>query len=168
MRRLAEAARRRDGGAARRRAHTNAPVPDLRRLYADIAILLWQDLAKVEAGLYSLPADHDASLLTPLHRSPLFFEDRPELYRRRENGGHSEVPDEKTLGKRPRYCLQNFHLQSGGWMTEESARGYDTQVEVLFSGMAGAFSISSSKSARGFPRWTSTCWSLTSGTSNAT
>ena len=28
MRRLAEAARRRDGGAARQRAHTNGPVPD--------------------------------------------------------------------------------------------------------------------------------------------
>jgi hypothetical protein len=168
MRRLAEAARRRDGGAALQRAHTNAPVPDRRRLYADIAMLLWQDLAKVEAGLYPLPANHDASLLTLLHRSPLFFEDLPEIYRRRENGGHSEVPDEKTIGKGPRYCLQNFHLQSGGWMTEESARRYDTEVEVLFNDMAGAFSISSSKSDRGFPHWPSTCWSLTSGTSNVT
>src|ERR1035437_10085660 len=32
MRRLAEAARRRDGGTARQRAHTSAPVPDRRRL----------------------------------------------------------------------------------------------------------------------------------------
>jgi hypothetical protein len=79
MRRLAEAARRRDGGAARQRAHTNAPVPDRGRLYADIAMLLWQDLAKVEAGLYPLPADHDASLLTLPHRSLLFFEDLPEI-----------------------------------------------------------------------------------------
>jgi hypothetical protein len=55
MRRLAEAARRRDGGAARQRAHTKAPVPDRGRLYADMAMLLWHDLANVESGLYPLP-----------------------------------------------------------------------------------------------------------------
>jgi hypothetical protein len=31
-----------------------------------MAILLQQDLANVEAGLYPLPADHDGSLLTLL------------------------------------------------------------------------------------------------------
>ena len=55
---------RRDGKKARPRAHTNLPVPDRRRLYADMAILLQQDLANIEAGLYPLPADHDGSLLT--------------------------------------------------------------------------------------------------------
>jgi hypothetical protein len=43
---------------------------------------------------------------------------------------------EKTRGKRPRYYLQNFHYQSGGWMTDDSAERYDTQVEVLFNGTA--------------------------------
>jgi ubiquinone/menaquinone biosynthesis C-methylase UbiE len=138
MRRLAEEAQRRDNGTARQGAHANAPIPDRRRLYADMAALLWQDLANVEAGLYPLPADHDGSLLTLLHRSRLFFEDLPEIYRRRKSGGTSEVLSEKTAGKRPRYYLQNFHFQSGGWMTEESARRYDTQVEVLFNGTANA------------------------------
>ena len=138
MRRLAEEARRRDGGTARQRSHTNAPVPDRGRLYADMAMLLWQDLANVEAGLYPLPDDHDGSFLTLLHRSRLFFEDLPEIYRRRKSGGHSEVLTEKTVGKRPRYYLQNFHFQSGGWMTDESAKRYDTQVEVLFNGTANA------------------------------
>ena len=41
-------------------------------------------------------------------------------------------------GKRPRYYLQNFHFQSGGWMTDDSAKRYDTQVEVLFNGTANA------------------------------
>src|SRR5450631_251156 len=138
MRRLAEEARRRDGGTARLRSHTNAPMPDRGRLYADMAMLLWHDLANVEAGLYPLPDDHDGSFLTLLHRSRLFFEDLPEIYRRRESGGHSEVLSEDTVGKRPRYYLQNFHFQSGGWMTEDSARRYDTQVEVLFNGTANA------------------------------
>jgi len=41
-------------------------------------------------------------------------------------------------GAYPRYYLQNFHYQSGGWLTEESADLYDTQVEVLFGGLAQA------------------------------
>jgi ubiquinone/menaquinone biosynthesis C-methylase UbiE len=138
VRRLSEAALRRDGKKARRRAHTNAPVPDRRRLYADMAILLQQDLANIEAGLYPLPADHDGSLLTLLHRSRLFFEDLPEIHRRRESSAHNEVLSEGASGKRPRYYLQNFHFQSGGWMTDDSARRYDTQVEVLFNGTANA------------------------------
>jgi ubiquinone/menaquinone biosynthesis C-methylase UbiE len=108
------------------------------QIYADMAILLRQDLANIEAGLYPLPADHDGSLLTLLQRSRLFFEDLPEIHRRRERGGHGEVLSEHTVGKRPRYYLQNFHFQSGGWMTDESAKRYDTQVEVLFNGTANA------------------------------
>src|SRR6266568_7655830 len=97
LRRLSEEVRRRDGKKARPSAHTNAPVPDRRRLYADMAILLQQDLANIEAGLYPLPADHDGSLLTLLHRSRLFFEDLPQIDRRRQSGGHSEVLSEHTV-----------------------------------------------------------------------
>jgi ubiquinone/menaquinone biosynthesis C-methylase UbiE len=103
-----------------------------------MALLLQQDFANVEAGIYPLPADHDGSILTLLHRSRLFFEDLPEIHRRRERNAHSEVLSEETHGKRPRYYLQNFHFQSGGWMTDDSAKRYDTQVEVLFNGTANA------------------------------
>ena len=50
----------------------------------------------------------------------------------------NEVLNSAFLNKRPRYYLQNFHFQSGGWMTDESAQRYDTQVEVFFSGTANA------------------------------
>ena len=43
-----------------------------------------------------------------------------------------------ALLKRPGYYLQNFHFQSGGWLTDDSAQRYDTQVEVLFNGTANA------------------------------
>src|SRR6266446_1425850 len=138
MRRLSERARRRDGPSTRPRARTDAAVPDRRRLFADMASLLQRDLANVEAGIYPLPADHDGSLSTLLERSRLFFEDLPDVHRRRESGGSTEVLNEQTRGKRPRYYLQNFHFQSGGWMTDDSAKRYDTQVEVLFYGTANA------------------------------
>jgi ubiquinone/menaquinone biosynthesis C-methylase UbiE len=138
MRRLAEQERRRAGADARPRARTERPVPDRRRLYADMAVLFRQDLANVEAGIYPLPADHDGSVPELIRRSRLFFEDLPDIHRRREGGLFREVLSEHTAGKRPGYYLQNFHFQSGGWMTEDSAKRYDTQVEVLFNGSANA------------------------------
>jgi ubiquinone/menaquinone biosynthesis C-methylase UbiE len=138
MRRLSEVARRRTGQSRRPRASTDAPVPDRRRLYADMATLFLQDLANVEAGIYPMPMDHDGSWLKLLQRSRLFFADLPSIHRRREVGDHREVLTEETRDKRPSYYLQNFHFQSGGWMTRESARRYDTQVEVLFNGTANA------------------------------
>jgi ubiquinone/menaquinone biosynthesis C-methylase UbiE len=120
----------------RPRAPTSSKVPQRGRLYADMANLLRQDMANVENGIYPLPIDREGSLPELLDRSRLFFSDLPAIHRRREQGLHSEVLSEQAGARRPRYYLQNFHFQSGGWMTEESARRYDTQVEVFFKGTA--------------------------------
>jgi ubiquinone/menaquinone biosynthesis C-methylase UbiE len=138
VRRLAEAARRSNAEKVRRRVRANAPAPERGQLYADMAKLFLQDLANVESGIYPLPADHDGSLLTLINRSLLFFDDLPEIHRRRERRAHNEIFNNDTRGKRPRYYLQNFHYQSGGWMTDDSAERYDTQVEVLLNGTANA------------------------------
>ena len=138
MRRLSQAARKVEGQSKRPPARTDKPVPGRNRLFADMAVLLRRDVANVEAGLYPLPADHDGSLPILLNRSRLFFGDLPAVYSRRDRGLHSEVLNEDTRGKRPRYYLQNFHFQTGGWMTDDSAKRYDTQVEVLFKGTARA------------------------------
>jgi ubiquinone/menaquinone biosynthesis C-methylase UbiE len=138
MRRLSASVRRSAGESVRPRPRTEAPVPDRGRLYADMAALFRQDLANVEAGLYPLPADHDGSLAMLLERSRLFFADLPAIHRRREGGDSQQVLNEQAPGKRPSYYLQNFHFQSGGWMTSDSAQRYDTQVEVLFYGTANA------------------------------
>ena len=37
----------------------------------------------------------------------------------------------------PDYYAQDFHFQTGGYLTEGSARLYDVQVETLFMGAAG-------------------------------
>ncbi|SFK18272.1 class I SAM-dependent methyltransferase [Methylocapsa palsarum] len=138
MSRAAQRQREQDRESARPRPHTDGPTPDRKRFLADLGALWRQDLANVEAGIYPVPADHDGSFAALIERSRLFFEDLPVVHRRRENGEHSEVLTEENRGKRPRYYLQNFHFQSGGWMTEDSAKRYDTQVEVLFNGAANA------------------------------
>ena len=139
VRRLAAQAHRRD--AALRRDGASTPVgnlPNQWRIYSDLADLLAQDLANVEAGIYPLPLDHDGTLFTRLRRSRLFFEDLPAIHRRRERKDTREVNTAATAGRRPDYYLQNFHYQSDGWLSEDSADRYDTQVEVLFKGSANA------------------------------
>ena len=138
LRELADTTRKREEPRARRRIRTTTSVPDRKRIYADMAKLFFQDLANVEAGIYPIPADHDGSLFASIRRSRLFFEDLPNIHRRRQRRAHNEILNDTTRGRRPRYYLQNFHYQSGGWMTDESAELYDTQVEVLFNGSANA------------------------------
>ncbi|HEX3342335.1 MAG TPA: methyltransferase domain-containing protein, partial [Pseudolabrys sp.] len=138
VRQLSEATRRQEGRKAWRRSRTDLPVPDRNQIYADMTALFLRDLANVEAGIYPMPVDHDGSLATLLRRSRLFFEDLPAIHQRRKRRANQEVLNEETRGKRPRYYLQNFHFQSGGWMTDDSAERYDTQVEVLFNGTANA------------------------------
>lgn len=134
MRRLVEEVQRREGTPPKPKSHSRVDA----RVEADRTALFEQDLANVEAGIYPLPADHDGSLLTLLDRSRLFFRDLPDIAKRRKRNGTHEVRNEKTRGRRPDYYLQNFHFQSGGWLTEDSADRYDTQVEVLFKGTANA------------------------------
>src|SRR5262249_6438724 len=136
MRRLSQAVRARAGQSPRPQARVRGP--GRRRLYADMAVLFQRDLANVEAGIYPLPADHDGTLPVVLNRSRLFFEDLPDVHRRRERRDVRQVLTEDTRGKRPNYYLQNFHFQSGGWLTDDSAQRYDIQVEVLFNGSANA------------------------------
>ena len=135
MRRLSDAQRRSSETQPRAQA---APSRAGTRLYAEMAKLFRQDLANVEAGLYPLPADHDGSWPILLNHSRLFFSDLPAIQRRREKRGYREVRSADLRGRRPDYYLQNFHFQTGGWMTRDSAQRYDTQVEVLFKGTANA------------------------------
>jgi ubiquinone/menaquinone biosynthesis C-methylase UbiE len=136
MRRMAERQRQQEGETARPKPRSEQRIDE--RLNADRAALIEQDLANVEAGIYPLPADHDGSLITLIDRSRMFFRDLPEVYERRKRNATHEVLTAKRRGRLPDYYLQNFHFQSGGWLTEDSADRYDTQVEVLFKGTANA------------------------------
>ena len=127
----------------RSRTRHAACIPVRQYRTESASMLTWrkfflQDLANVEAGIYPIPADHDGSLLALIHRSRIFLDDLPSIHRRRKRRAYNEVLNETTRGKRPRYYLQNFHYQSGGWLTEKSAELYDTQVEIFFNGSANA------------------------------
>lgn len=97
-----------------------------------------QDLQNIEDGLYPAPRDFSVrDIARALESSRLFLKDATEVDARRRRKGGREVPQRpNSAPDLPAYYLQNFHFQSGGWLTEDSARLYDTQVEVLFTGAA--------------------------------
>lgn len=116
------------------------PVPSQRRMLSDIVRLFSQDLQAVEDGLYPMPSDGTMSPRELLRTSQAFFRDVPEVARRRATGAHQEVNEaaDHFGAALPRYYRQNFHFQTDGWLSEESARIYDFQVDVLFSGATAA------------------------------
>lgn len=71
---------------------------------------------------------------------PHLFLDGIQLYRRRNENANKEFSPQ-TLGKLndlPEYYRRNFHFQSDGYLSERSARLYDLQVDMLFSGSTDA------------------------------
>ena len=118
------------------RIEAEGGIPNRTVLLNHVRELLARDLENVEAGLYPLPEDEPDGLSGMLERRSLYLRDLPNVVRRRATGSHQEI--DRAEGRRPRYYMQNFHFQTDGWMSEESAKLYDTQVETLFFGSAAA------------------------------
>lgn len=113
-------------------------TPDRARIWRDLMNLFVRDMSNVEAGIYPRPRDYEGGPAEFLSRSGAFFRDLPKTFRRRSAKNGQEVFTEEWQGRLPRYYLQNFHYQSDGYLSPESAKLYDTQVEVLFNGTANA------------------------------
>lgn len=118
----------------------SGPMPGQRRMLADIVKLFAEDLKAVEDGLYPMPSDGTMTPRELLSTSRAFFRDVPNVARRRATGAHQEVNEqaEGFADALPRYYRQNFHFQTDGWLSQESALLYDFQVDVLFSGATAA------------------------------
>jgi ubiquinone/menaquinone biosynthesis C-methylase UbiE len=117
-----------------------APSGDGVRIRASFLDLFAKDRANIEAGLY--PAPQDIRLeraIAAMRNSANFFRDLPRVDQRRLERDGTEVRQQAPAeGRFPAYYLQNFHYQTDGWLSEDSAKLYDTQVEILFGGAADA------------------------------
>ncbi|WP_119681223.1 class I SAM-dependent methyltransferase [Indioceanicola profundi] len=114
--------------------------PSTSDVLAELRALLEQDWRNMEAGVYLPPDDILPDPRRVLANARAFFQDLPRVQQRREGKVGGEVFKQPVPGSErlPRYYRQNFHYQTGGYLTEESARLYDHQVEVLFGGGADA------------------------------
>src|SRR5581483_3645755 len=96
-----------------------------------------KEAADVAAGLIPAMGDRPADPVRAVRRTADFIADALKVEARRRRGDGVEVRDEAPATY-PAYYRQNFHYQSGGWFTPESAGRYEAQVEALFAGTAGA------------------------------
>lgn len=113
-------------------------MPSWSAIRTDLEDLFRRDWAHVETGLYPAPDPFGSGPVRAIERSLAFFRDLAAVNRRRRAGDALEVARAARHRQYPRYYLQNFHFQSGGYLSGESARLYDHQVEVLFTGGADA------------------------------
>jgi len=123
------------------RASEFAPV-DRARMREAFEEVMAADRRDILAGLYPAPRAYAAppNPIRAARRSIDALRDARKVARRKQANGHSEVFEARRdeEGAYPRYYLQNFHFQTDGWLSEESARRYDMQVETLFTGAAAA------------------------------
>jgi ubiquinone/menaquinone biosynthesis C-methylase UbiE len=109
--------------------------PSLRDTLGAMQALFAKDLGNAEAGLYPLPLD----IMREMRRARAslgYLADIPRVAARRRRRGHDDVGAQGS--GLPRYYRQNFHFQTGGYLSAESAKLYDFQVEALFTGTADA------------------------------
>ncbi|HJQ55811.1 MAG TPA: class I SAM-dependent methyltransferase [Vineibacter sp.] len=112
------------------------PFPDRQDLLRDMRQLFEREWRDIAAGLFPSPPPLNPDPVAWLRRSALYFRDLPKVDVRRHAGVNDEPNDDPAHAHLPRYYRQNFHYQSGGWLTEDSAEVYDVQVETLFTGAA--------------------------------
>ena len=113
-----------------------APAADIRRAWMSA---FRKDARDVAEGLYPARDDQPPGLAASVRRAADFLSDARQVEARRRRGDGAEVrtsaPESHAY---PAYYRQNFHFQTGGWFTADSARRYDAQVEALFAGTAAA------------------------------
>ena len=136
--RFREAASAQQANPDIRREKPRKKGPSAEQVLSDLAETFRRDLANAETGYYPLPDDRDGSLPELIRRSRKYFADLPVAAERKQARRGDEVFSPELKDELPAYFLQNFHYQTGGYLTEESAELYDLQVEVLFSGSANA------------------------------
>ncbi len=132
---IVDATARRQG--ARPAYRPTRPVPATSEIMTELGKLMLADSLAVRDGLYPAMPDAGDSPLSHLARVRGMIGDVPAALARRasENAASARAaPEAEGL---PEYFTQDFHFQSGGYLTEESARLYDVQVETLFYGAAG-------------------------------
>jgi len=113
------------------------------------AISTWeQDWEQINANKFSLPYDMRQGV-TSRQLNPLYLADQTRRYikeaqsiltrrNRRLESDIGAAPDPTDTFPYPAYYKNNFHFQSDGWFSEDSAKVYDSSTETLFLGRQDA------------------------------
>lgn len=114
------------------------PVPTRQQLLADLGRLFIEDAARVRDGIYPADEDMPGTLTDYLARLRALMADLPAALERRASRDAESARMQPYSEGLPEYYTQDFHFQAGGYLSDDSARLYDLQVETLFYGSAAA------------------------------
>ena len=118
-------------------------VDTMGALFAEAVATYEQDFGEVQKGTFPLPWDMVDGVRNR-QTSPLFLADQARRYvneaisiltkRNRRDPGDFGVPYGDNADLYPDYYLNNFHFQTDGWLSSDSAKLYETSTETLFLG----------------------------------
>lgn len=124
------------GGEKPARANRSVPLYKLR---SHVKALYQADQDNVAAGLYPPEKPtNPAKMFAHIKMARKVLRDAEAVDERRHHNRRTEIRESPTLDTKryPAYYQQNFHFQTDGWLSDESAEIYDAQVETLFLGTA--------------------------------
>lgn len=124
---------RKAGHSERFKEHVEAALPKLKDV-------LKKDVDNITSGFYPPQVLFNESPLAHYPRIPFLLADafRAAKQKAQKQSGIFAEQDTDYVAEAPAYYRRNFHFQKGGYLSDDSARLYDHQVEVLFSGTAHA------------------------------
>ncbi len=114
------------------------PVPPelllkLQQRVDDLIAVDWQD---AEDGVYPTSLLFDEPWVDYLRQYPALIADMPSIWARADGKKYQDFDRNTDTEGYPNYYVQNFHHQTGGYLSDLSANLYDLQVEILFGGSA--------------------------------
>ncbi len=112
------------------------PVPTRQELLADLGRLFIEDAARVRDGIYAAGEEMPGTLPDYFVRLRELMADLPAALQRRAGRDATSARAQPSAEGLPEYYTQDFHFQAGGYLSDDSARLYDLQVETLFYGSA--------------------------------
>ncbi|MEL6221574.1 MAG: class I SAM-dependent methyltransferase [Cyanobacteria bacterium J06627_8] len=123
-----------------------APRPDLKLTQVSPEVLMlfrerleqlietdWKD---AESGVYPSSLLFDNPWTDVFQFYPSVWADLPKIWDRATNNRFYDFDETIRTDGYPKYYLRNFHHQTDGYLSEQSANLYDLQVEILFNGAA--------------------------------
>jgi ubiquinone/menaquinone biosynthesis C-methylase UbiE len=102
--------------------------------------LLREDAENIARGHYPISVLKPENLIYHAARLPFVYMDaiQSALRRRKNESKKFNTKQVDLLKELPIYYRRNFHFQTDGYLGETSAKLYEHQVEILFSGAANA------------------------------
>lgn len=105
-------------------------------IQAKLERLMAADLADAEAGVYPTSLLFDDPWVDYLRYYPLLCLDMSKIWERIDRQQYQKFSATLDTEGYPSYYVQNFHHQTDGYLSDDSANLYDLQVEILFGGYA--------------------------------